>query len=59
MVYYDRLHKKNENTNNTTYNDSLLPFSVDKIAKTFKLPIKKGTIDYKTYRAPGHKLTDN
>lgn len=55
------IRKTRTQTIQLTINDSLkiLPFSVDKIAKTFKLPIKKGTIDYKTYRAPGHKLTDN
>lgn len=44
----------------TTIIDSLkiLPFSVEVIAKSFKLPISKLEIDYKAYRAEGHKLTE-
>lgn len=39
--------------------DSLkvLPFSVDQIAKAFKLPMQKLTIDYTEERKPGHDLT--
>ena len=35
----------------------LLPFTVDKIAKMFNLPILKGEIDYNKYRPVGHVLT--
>ncbi len=40
--------------------DSLkkLPFSVDKIAKDFKLPIQKLSINYTDYREQHHKLTE-
>lgn len=37
----------------------LLPFTVDKIAKMFNLPILKGEIDYNEYRPVGHVLTQN
>lgn len=42
-----------------TIHDSLkiFNFSVDTIAKEFKLPINKLTLDYTTYRAPDHELT--
>lgn len=36
----------------------ILPYSVDAIAKGWKLPIQKLTIDYKAYREYGHKLTE-
>lgn len=36
----------------------LIPFSVEKIAKDFKLDVLKGKIDYTAYREVGHKLTD-
>lgn len=36
----------------------ILPYSVDVIAKGWKLPISKLTIDYKAYREPGHELTE-
>jgi hypothetical protein len=40
--------------------DSLkkLPFPVKKIAKDFKLPLKKGDIDYHEYRPVNHVITD-
>lgn len=46
-------------TNKVTILDSLklLNFSVDKIAKDFKLPINKLSIDYKAKREVGHILT--
>lgn len=37
----------------------ILPFTVDKIASAFNLPISKLSIDYDEYRAPGHVLTDD
>lgn len=42
-----------------TFKDSLkkLPMPVSAIAKAFKLPISKLSIDYEEYRAPGHELT--
>lgn len=42
-----------------TFIDSLkiLNFSVEKIAKDFKLPISKLSIDYDEYREVGHELT--
>lgn len=45
--------------NRTKIYDSLkvLPFSVDKVAKAFDLPISKLKIDYDEYREPGHILT--
>lgn len=43
----------------TEFRDSLkrIPMPVAAVAKTFDLPILKGSIDYEAYRAPGHKLT--
>lgn len=45
-------------SNKITIRDSLkiLNFSVAQIAKSFKLPILKGEIDYNKYRPIGHKL---
>lgn len=55
-VYFE-VNKKH--INKVTIYDSLkiLNFAVEKIAKDFKLPILKGKINYKGYRAPGHNLT--
>lgn len=41
--------------------DSLkvIPFSVEEIAQSFKLPISKLKIDYEEYREPDHILTDD
>ena len=36
----------------------LLPYSVEEVAKSFKLEMLKGEIDYNAYREVGHKLTD-
>lgn len=36
----------------------LIPFSVEKIAKDFGLPIAKGKIDYNMYRPQGYKMTE-
>lgn len=47
-------------TNKVEFYDSMkiFPnFSVEAIAESFKLPIKKLKIDYREYREPGHKLT--
>jgi len=44
----------------TVIYDSLkkLPFKVEEIAKSYKLNVLKGEIDYTAYRPPNHKLTD-
>lgn len=44
----------------TEFRDSLkkLPMSVANIARSFKLPLLKLSIDYDEYRPPGHELTD-
>ena len=41
------------------FNDSLkkIPLSVAQIAEAYKLPILKGGLDYKMYRAPGYQPT--
>lgn len=51
--------KKNKTYKKVTFYDSLkkLPFPVATIAKAFNLPMSKGEIDYKAYRAPGHEPT--
>lgn len=56
-IYFEVANKK---VNKLTIIDSLkiLNFSVEKIAKDFKLPIMKGTLDYNGYRSPGHNLTN-
>lgn len=36
----------------------LLPFSVEDVAKSFHLPILKGSIDYGAFREVGHELTE-
>lgn len=51
---------KGHHTNKVEIYDSLkiFPnFSVERIAKGFNLPIRKLSIDYDEYRAPGHLLT--
>lgn len=50
----------NHGEHKTLILDSLkiIPFSVDKVAKSFNLPLSKLEIDYKEKREPGHKLTD-
>ncbi len=56
-VYFKIEGKKTQKV--TFYNSlNVLPFSVDKIAKAFGLPLSKLKIDYDLYRRPGHKLTD-
>ena len=52
--------KGNKKLNKVTFYDSLkkLPFSVDKIAKDFHLPINKLKIDYEADRPKGHILTE-
>lgn len=52
--------KQKNHINKVTIYDSLkiLNFSVEKIAKDFDLPIKKGSIDYHEDRKVGHILTN-
>ena len=63
MFYSIEINWDNEinpgKNNRTKFYDSLkvLPFSVDKVAKAFDLPISKLKIDYNEYREPGHILT--
>lgn len=47
------------NGNKTEFRDSFkkLPMSVANVAKAFKLPESKLSIDYDEYREPGHRLT--
>lgn len=56
-VYFTKGNKK---VHKVTFIDSLkiIPFSVDKIAKTFNLPISKLKIDYNEPREIGHILTE-
>lgn len=58
-IYFNVSDKKRPNK--VTIYDSLkiLNFSVDKIAKSFDLPIRKLDLDYKAYREVGHILTDD
>ncbi|MGG0092582.1 DNA polymerase [Bacillus altitudinis] len=53
--------KKSKRTRKVTFYDSFkkLSFSVDKVAKAFKLPLNKLEIDYKKERPVGYKLTDH
>ena len=60
VCYKKGINKKGKEYRKTiSFKDSLkkLPFTVDKIAKDFKLPIQKLSIDYKAERKIGHKLT--
>ena len=43
------------------FQDSLkvFPMTVRRIAQTFNLPEQKGDLDYRAYRAPGHKITND
>lgn len=56
-VIFDKLNKKYKKV---VFYDSLkkLPFKVATISKAFQLEDEKLEIDYKTYRAPGHELTE-
>lgn len=52
--------KGKRGVNKVVFTDSMKIFnmSVEKIAKDFDLPIRKGSIDYKAFRPVGHELTD-
>lgn len=51
-------HKKGKKSNKVTFRDSLklLPFSVDAVAKSFKLPFQKLELDYTKPRPVGYQL---
>ena len=51
---------KGKNANKIHFLDSLkiLPLSVEVLAKSFELPILKGSINYNTYRGVNHILTE-
>jgi hypothetical protein len=53
--------KRGKNFTKVTFLDSKkkLPFSVERLAKAFKLPILKGKINYEKEREIGYQLTDN
>lgn len=53
--------KKRGKVNKVVFQDSLklLNFSVDEIAKSFDLPIRKLTLDYDAKREIGHELTEH
>ncbi len=52
---------KGKHVNKVTFYDSLkiLNFSVEKIAKDFKLPIQKLDLDYASYRPVGYELNEH
>lgn len=56
-VIFDR---KGKTINKVTFQNSynLVPLSVDKIAKAFKMPINKLKIDYDEVREVGHEITE-
>ena len=37
----------------------IIPLSIENMAKAYKLPIRKGKLDYTAYREPGHELTED
>jgi hypothetical protein len=49
------------NGHSTEFRDSRkkIPMSVAAMAKAFDLPMRKGELDYTTFRPVGHKLTEN
>ena len=57
-IYFEINGKR---TNKVTIYDSfkILAFSVETIAKSFNLPIRKLELDYKTKREIGHELTEH
>ena len=57
--YYNICININEKIVNIYDSLKLLPFTVEKIAKMFKLPILKGEIDYNKYRPIGHIITQD
>lgn len=61
LEIYFKVPKTSNHVRKVTIYDSLkiLNFSVEKIAKSFNLPIRKLELDYKAKREIGHILTDN
>lgn len=59
ITIYFEIDKKKKKTKKVTIIDSLkmIPFSVDKVAKSFGLEISKLKIDYNEVRERGHVLT--
>lgn len=59
-IYFEKSKYSNNNHKKVKIMDSLklLNMSVEKIAKSFNLPIKKLEIDYHAFRSIGHKLTN-
>ena len=51
---------KGKNAHRVTLLDSLkiLPLKVEVLAKSFNLPMLKGSIDYKAHRPIGHQITE-
>lgn len=59
-ICFKKGNKKAKKNHTLKIYDSLkiLPFSVDQVAKSFNLPIKKLELDYNAYREVGHELTE-
>ena len=59
IIYKIYWSNKRKHYKAVKFMDSLkkLPFKVETVAKTFKLPIKKLDLDYTTYREYGHELS--
>lgn len=63
-IYYQIeviFERKGKSINKVTFQNSynLIPLSVEKIARAFKMPISKLELDYDTERAIDHKLTEH
>lgn len=63
-IYYQIeviFERKGKTINKVTFQNSynLIPLSVDKIAKSFKMPISKLELDYDAEREVGHELTEH
>lgn len=63
-IYYQIeviFERKGKSINKVTFQNSynLIPLSVEKIARAFKMPISKLELDYETERAINHKLTEH
>lgn len=60
LKWYKLKIYKDENTYITIYDSlKILNFSVENIANSFNLEVKKGSIDYKKYREETHILDEN
>ena len=63
-IYYQIeviFERKGKSINKVVFQNSfnLIPLSVDKIARAFKMPISKLDLDYETEREIGHELTEH